>query len=41
MIPVAFAVIAFMLPIFPDVILRALEEPMRLLRVGLETPVPR
>ena len=41
MIPVAFAVIAFMLPIFPDVVLRALEEPMQLLRMGLETPVVR
>ena len=41
MIPVAFAVIAFMLPIFPDIVMRALEEPMRLLRLGLETPVVR
>ena len=41
MIPVAFAVVAFMLPIFPDVVLRALEEPMRLLRLGLETPIAR
>jgi hypothetical protein len=28
-------VIAFMLPAFPDIMLRALEEPMRLLRAGL------
>jgi flagellar biosynthetic protein FliR len=41
MIPVAFAVLAFMLPLFPDLLLRALEEPMLLLRRGLETAVPR
>lgn len=39
MIPVAFVVIAFMLPAFPDITMRALEEPMRLLRLGLN-PVP-
>ena len=41
MIPVAFAVLAFLLPIFPDLVLRALEEPMLLLRRGLETSVAR
>lgn len=37
MIPVAFVVIAFMLPQFNEIIQRVLEEPVRLLRTGLET----
>ena len=36
MIPISFVVIAFMLPQFSDIIVRALEEPVRLLRAGLE-----
>lgn len=40
MIPVAFVVIAFMLPQFPEIVQRALEEPVRLLRAGLEQRSP-
>lgn len=36
MIPLAFVVIGFMLPAFPEIIQRALESPLRLLRLGLE-----
>jgi flagellar biosynthetic protein FliR len=40
MIPIAFVVIAFMLPQFPEIVQRALEEPVRLLRAGLEQRLP-
>ena len=36
MIPVAFALLAFLLPLFPDLVLHVLEEPMAFLRRGLE-----
>ena len=38
MIPVAFALLAFLLPLFPDLVLHVLEEPMAFLRRGLERP---
>jgi flagellar biosynthetic protein FliR len=40
MIPIAFVVIAFMLPQFPEIVQRTLEEPVRLLRAGLEQRLP-
>ena len=36
MIPVAFALLAFLLPLFPDLVLHVLEEPMAFVRRGLE-----
>lgn len=36
MIPVAFALLAFLLPLFPELVLHVLEEPMAFVRRGLE-----